>query len=150
MKTTQVLVVGAGPAGLVTAITLGRLGIDTLIVEKRGTHSSFPRATGISLRRMELFRSWGLEAAIRAGPIDVAPASWAGEAPLISGDGMAGSLGFPTPEQAHEISPTTPVAAPQDHLEPVLLAHLRGYPSVEVRFDTEFVGLDGDTALLCT
>src|SRR5262252_4104129 len=96
MKTTQVLVVGAGPAGLVTAITLGRLGIETLVVEKRGTHSPFPRATGISLRSMELFRSWGLEAAVRAGAIDVEAASWAGEAPLVSGYGLVGSLGFPT------------------------------------------------------
>ena len=149
----QVLVVGAGPAGLVTAITLGRLGIATLVIEKRSTTSPFPRATGISLRSMELFRSWGLEADIRAGEIDVGFDSWTG-GPLTSpAEGIVNSLGFPTRAEARELSHTTAVAAPQDHLEPILLDHLRTYECVEIRFDTELVGLDQDdegvTAMLC-
>ena len=43
---TQVLVVGAGPGGLAAAVTLGRAGIETLVVEKRATRSDVPRATG--------------------------------------------------------------------------------------------------------
>src|SRR5262245_34334107 len=117
----RVLVVGAGPAGLVTAITLGRFGIPTLVIEKRSAPSPFPRATGVSLRSMELFRSWGLEPAIRAGEIDVGFDSWMG-GPLASpAEGVVGSLGFPTKAQARAISPTTAAAVPQDHLEPVLL-----------------------------
>jgi putative polyketide hydroxylase len=149
----QVLVVGAGPAGLVTAITLGRLGVPTLVIEKRSTMSPFPRATGISLRSMELFRSWGLEPAIRAGEIDVGFDSWTGGPLATSVDGVTSSLGFPTREQARELSPTTSAAVPQDYLEPVLLNHVRSYESVEVRFDTELVSLDQDddgvTALVC-
>ncbi len=149
----QVLIVGAGPAGLVTAIALGRLGVPTLVIEKRSTMSPFPRATGISLRSMELFRSWGLEPAIRAGEIDVGFDSWTGGPLATSFDGMVASLGFPTRERARELSPTTSAAVPQDHLEPVLLAHLRSYDSVEVRFDAELLGLDQDddgvTALVC-
>lgn len=53
-----VLVAGAGPAGLVTAITLARLGVQVLVVERRAELSPFPRATGISTRSMELIRSW--------------------------------------------------------------------------------------------
>jgi putative polyketide hydroxylase len=143
----HVLVVGAGPAGLVTAITLGRMGVQTLLVERRSTTSSLPRATGISLRSMELFRGWGLEDQIRAGEMDVGNTSWIG-GPVASGSGTQTSLGFPTPEQARATSPTTAVAAPQDHLEPVLLAHLRTYPSVEVRLGTELVALTPEGALL--
>lgn len=147
MNNPQVLVVGAGPAGLVTAITLGRQGIRTLVIEKRSTTSPFPRATGISLRSMELIRSWGIEEEVRAGEMDVGTMSWIG-GPITSGRGMPVSLGFPSNEQARQISPTTAVGAPQDHLEPVLLEHLRGYPSVEVCFNTELVALSGTTALI--
>src|SRR5262245_21864114 len=137
----SVLVVGAGPAGLVTAITLGRLGIRTVVVERRSTPSGLPRATGVSLRSVEIIRSWGLEQRLRAGEIDVGTTSWMG-GPPASGPGATGSLGFPTPEEARRLSPTTAVAAPQDHLEPVLLDHLRTLPAVEVRFGTELVSLD--------
>ena len=144
MKEPRVLVVGAGAAGLVTAITLGRLGVQTLVIEKRSATSPFPRATGISLRSMELIRSWGLEARVRVGEIDVGTTSWTG-GPLVRGEGFETSLGFPSHADARKLSPTTSVAAPQDHLEPVLLEHLRTYDCVEVLFDTELVSLHQDT-----
>ena len=141
----SVLVVGAGPAGLVTAIALGRLGIRTVVVERRSTPSGLPRATGVSLRSVEIIRSWGLEPHLRAGEIDVGTTSWMG-GPPATGQGATGSLGFPMPEEARRLSPTTAVAAPQDHLEPVLLAHLRTLAAtggaVDVRFGTELVALD--------
>ena len=58
---TDVLVVGAGPAGLTAAIALGRAGAHVTLVERRTALSPFPRATGVSLRTMELLRAWGLE-----------------------------------------------------------------------------------------
>ena len=61
-----VVVVGAGPAGLAAAIALARLGVETMLVERRAELSSLPRATAISLRSMELIRSWGVEDAVRA------------------------------------------------------------------------------------
>ncbi len=63
----DVLVVGAGPAGLVAGITLARYGIDVLVVDKRETVSGLSRALVISTRGMELMRRFGLEAAVRAG-----------------------------------------------------------------------------------
>ena len=69
----DVLVVGAGPAGLTAAITLARYGIDVLVIEKHRGTSPFPKATGVSTRTMELFRSWGIEQQIRAGSMRVRP-----------------------------------------------------------------------------
>ena len=37
-------------------------------------------------------------------------------------------MGFPSSEVAASLSPTTGVVAPQDHLEPVLMEHLRSLP----------------------
>jgi putative polyketide hydroxylase len=151
MTTTPVLIVGAGPAGLSAAITLARLGIPTTLVEQRTGPSPIPRATGISTRSMELFRSWGLEDQIRADEMDVAPMGWLCRS-LAEPDGMAVPLGFPTPEQARAASPTRPAAVPQDQLEPVLLDHLRTYPHAEVRFGMEVVAVhpdrDGMTVVL--
>lgn len=38
---TEVLVVGAGPSGLMAAQALGRLGIDVTVVERRSMHLIF-------------------------------------------------------------------------------------------------------------
>ena len=43
---TPVLVVGAGPAGLVTSLTLAHHGVPSLLVEKHPGTSIYPRATG--------------------------------------------------------------------------------------------------------
>ena len=60
MKHHEVVVVGAGAAGLAATITLARAGVDVLLLESRATGSLLPRATVLSLRTMELLRMWGL------------------------------------------------------------------------------------------
>ena len=71
-----VLVVGGGPAGLVTAVTLAREGIRCMLVERRRRLSSHPKATSVSTRTMELLRSWGLEEEVRSGGVDVDWVMW--------------------------------------------------------------------------
>ncbi|MGH3774964.1 MAG: FAD-dependent monooxygenase [Pseudonocardiaceae bacterium] len=133
--TCDVLVVGAGPAGLTAATTLARHGIDALLVERHDGTSPFPKATGVSTRTMELLRTWGLEQRVRAGAMRVRPG-------LAVSDTLTGAqregmeFGYPTDAQALAVSPTTPCYCPQDHLEPALLAHLRAQGG-RVRFSTE-------------
>ncbi|TMR88959.1 FAD-dependent monooxygenase [Nonomuraea basaltis] len=138
-----VLIVGAGPAGLVTAITLARLGMSSLLVERRDDISTIPKATGISVRTMELLRSWGLEAQVRQGETG-AVAEGRITASLTSPDGVGIPMGFPDEHAVGGLSPTAAASVPQDHLEPVLLAHLREHHCAEVRFGTEFVKLRQD------
>lgn len=137
----QVLVVGAGPAGLVAGITLARYGIAVLLVEKRERISTLSRAVVVSTRSMEILRLWGLEAEVRAGAADVEPCGWATYT-LGSGEGTEVPLGYPCSAEAASVSPTRPAWAPQDHLEPILLAYLRRFPQAEVRLGVELVGLE--------
>ena len=138
-STHDVLVVGAGPAGLTTAVALARHGIDVLVVERHAGTSPFPKATGVSTRTMEVLRSWGLDQQARAGGMRVRPVISVSDT-LIGPEHAAESFNYPTAEQALAVSPTTPAYLPQDHLEPVLLGHLveRGGT---VRFHTEVTDL---------
>jgi putative polyketide hydroxylase len=138
-RDVPVLVVGAGPAGLTGAIALAGQGVPTLLVERRRDLSSLPRATVISTRSMEIFRSWGLEERVQAGGVDVEWLLWTCETLAGAAKGSAHAVGYPTREQSAVLSPTGPACVPQDHLEPVLLAHLRSLPAAEVELGAEVV-----------
>jgi len=142
IEQTPVLIAGAGPAGLAAAISLARLGIETTLVERRAELSSLPRATAVSLRSMELIRSWGVADAVLEGAVDV---EWRGrqsETLATVAEGVPWPLGLPTREQAAVLSPTAPACVPQDHLEPVLLAHLRAFGRTRVHLHTEVVRVE--------
>jgi putative polyketide hydroxylase len=139
-----VVVAGAGPAGLVTAATLAGNGVGSLLVERNPGLSPLPRATAVSTRTMELLRSWGLEAEVRAGQLHLdGTGAWAAET-LASPEGTELPLGVAGFAQAVSASPTSLAAVPQDHLEPVLLRHLERSGLAEVRFGTELVAFDQD------
>jgi 2-polyprenyl-6-methoxyphenol hydroxylase-like FAD-dependent oxidoreductase len=143
MRTDEVpvLVVGAGPAGLTAAITLARQGVPTLLVERRSGQSGLPRATVVSTRSMEIYRSWGLEDRILAGGVDVEWLLLICESLAAAQHGAAFGVGYPTRAQSALISPIGPACVPQDHLEPVLLAYLRSLPEAEVLQGTELIDL---------
>jgi putative polyketide hydroxylase len=142
---TPVLIVGAGPAGLVTALDLARQGVASTIVERHPGTSIFPRATAISLRSMEILRGAGLEDEIRAFSAKVNHLMSMSET-LASADHQAVPLGFPSDEAAAAVSPTRPALSPQDHLEPVIVRRLQELGMTEFRFDTELVAIDQDAA----
>jgi 2-polyprenyl-6-methoxyphenol hydroxylase-like FAD-dependent oxidoreductase len=137
----HVVIAGAGPAGLTTAIALSRLGISCLLVERRAEPSDLPRATLLSTRTMEIVRGWGLEERVVAGGADVASEGLACESLARAGEGERFGLGLPTPAQSAALSPTAAACVPQDHLEPVLLEHLLELGRCRVELGTEVSGV---------
>ena len=59
--TTQVLVIGTGPAGSATAALLASYGIDHLVVNRHRWLANTPRAHITNQRTMEVLRDLGLE-----------------------------------------------------------------------------------------
>ena len=59
-KSTSVLVVGGGMAGLSAAMFLAWHGVPVVLVEKHPGSSPHPRAMGFTTRTMELYRAVGL------------------------------------------------------------------------------------------
>ncbi len=65
MEKTQVLIVGAGPAGLALAIELGRQGIQCNVVERNDRVGYAPRAKTTNVRTREHLRRWGIADRLR-------------------------------------------------------------------------------------
>jgi putative polyketide hydroxylase len=138
-----VLVAGAGPGGLVAAITLARYGIDVLLIDKRSMPSGLSRALVISTRGMELMRRFGLEEAVRSGAADVKIRAWVTPG-LASGEGTEMPLGYPSDAEAALASPTRPAWVAQDHHEPIMFEHLGGMPSARIRLGCQLLGVTQD------
>ncbi|HSS73548.1 MAG TPA: FAD-dependent monooxygenase [Gaiellaceae bacterium] len=138
----EVVVVGAGPAGLASAVTLGSYGVETLVVERRASSSTLPRATVASTATMELLRRWGLEAEAWERSIDVEWQALACTTLADADHGQAVEVGLPTREQALLVSPTSPACLAQDELEPLLEEHVGSFGSVELERDVELVALE--------
>ncbi len=126
------VIVGAGPAGLVAGITLARAGIRCLVLNKRDRVGGHPRATVLSVRTMELVRSWGLGTQVLSGGNEVEWRMRSSTTLATVADGYSIDVGYPTVAQSAAISPIRPGCVPQDHLERVLLEHLTSLPAATV------------------
>jgi 2-polyprenyl-6-methoxyphenol hydroxylase-like FAD-dependent oxidoreductase len=61
-----VVIVGAGPCGLVLAIELGRRNISTVVLEEKARPSRFPSANATQARTMEHYRRLGFAEKVRS------------------------------------------------------------------------------------
>lgn len=85
---TSVLIVGAGPVGMMGAILLKQLGIDVRLIERRSAPSTAPAAHVVNARTFEICRGAGVDmdaiAANTVDPVDGGKVVWwtnlAGEA----------------------------------------------------------------------
>jgi 2-polyprenyl-6-methoxyphenol hydroxylase-like FAD-dependent oxidoreductase len=64
MSDTQVLIVGAGPTGLVLALWLTKMGVPVRIVDKAARPGTTSRALAVHARTLELYRQLDLDGAV--------------------------------------------------------------------------------------
>ncbi|MFJ3657890.1 FAD-dependent oxidoreductase [Streptomyces nigra] len=145
-RTTDVLIVGAGPTGLALGVDLARRGVDALVLERAAELFPGSRGKGLQPRTLEVFDDLGVLPAIRAagGTYPVG---------MIWQDGKrAGEHHMAEPAEPTEASPyEEPWMVAQWRTQRILhdrLTELGG----EVAFGGELVGLtqdeDGVTARL--
>lgn len=142
-----VLIAGAGPVGLTSALALSRFGVRSLIVERHDRISPHPRARFINARSMEIFRQLGIETAVRALAVPDELASTVIWAPSLSAPEVRQvvieTLG---PTSGEPLSPSPGLCTSQDLLDPVLLKELEATGQSEVRFGCRLTGLEQDEA----
>lgn len=149
---TSVLVVGAGPTGLVLALELGRRGIRTVVVSENVETSTTPKATVTQARTMEHFRRLGLAEQVRAtgGPSDVATDIV--YTTRITWHELARHR-LPSPDEARRwvrddpdrwMTPELTHRSSQMWIEPILLDACRRCPAIELALGWRLVELTPD------
>ncbi|MEU3795634.1 FAD-dependent monooxygenase [Streptomyces fructofermentans] len=140
--TTDVVVVGSGPAGASAALLLSTLGVDTIMITKYRWTANTPRAHITNQRTMEIFRDLGIEDQVLADATEHALVGDTVFCTSISGEeiGRIHTWGTrPDREADYRLaSPCLTVDIPQTYLEPILVrnATQRG---AQTRFSTEYL-----------
>ncbi|MDJ0380071.1 FAD-dependent monooxygenase [Streptomyces sp. G-G2] len=137
----DVLVVGAGPAGLALALDLTRRGVEALVVERADTLSPGSRGKGLQPRTLEVLDDFGVVDAVLAGSA-TAPIGqiWQDGRPVGERDMLGDSgVGGPTGTEPHPRARLLPQWRTQELLFERLTA-LGG----RVAFGAALTGLDQD------
>jgi 2-polyprenyl-6-methoxyphenol hydroxylase-like FAD-dependent oxidoreductase len=131
MRQTDVLIVGAGPTGLVLALWLTKLGAKARIIDKTAEPGTTSRALAVQARTLELYRQLDLtDTMIAAGHKVPAINLW------VKGEQKAH---VPLDTVAEGITPYGPFIFPQDQHERLLIARLEAM-GVSVDRQTELIG----------
>ncbi len=138
-----VLIVGAGLAGLSTAVSLAHYGVKALLIERHPGTTIHPKQFGLGIRPIEIFRSLGLEQAVQAGGADLAHA----REHMVVQTLAAGAVTRRqiVNEQATDLSlsPSSVTVCPQNVLEPLLVEAARSR-GAEICFGTRMLSFAQD------
>jgi len=140
-----VLVVGAGPVGLSAALLLARLGIRSLVVDRRDGPHRAPQAHVVNPRTLEICRAAGLDMArLRAAAApadDVSQVVWMTR---LAGEEL-GRLSYERePDENLRYTPTPLLSLSQHLFEPILLDRLQPERDAEVRYRHQWIALEQD------
>src|SRR5215831_641374 len=134
MPQSDVLVIGAGPTGLVLALWLTRLGVRLRIIDKTAEPGTTSRAVAVQARTLEFYRQLDLAGAVVEAGVQVAAANlW------VAG---AKAARLPLGRMGEGLSPFPyALTYPQDAHERLLIERLDAL-GVEVERPTELIRFD--------
>jgi 2-polyprenyl-6-methoxyphenol hydroxylase-like FAD-dependent oxidoreductase len=141
----RVLIVGAGPVGLMSAILLARQGIASVVIERRAERSTAPKAHALNPRSLEI---------CRAAKMDLEKI-YARQTPRDEGKTVrfvsrlnGVELGYLPYERQDEgvrsLTPTPLINIAQPDFEAVLLDAALQIPLIEIRYGHEWVNSEQD------
>ena len=150
-RTTDVLIVGGGPAGLTASILLAQAGASTVLVERRDGTSKMPKAHYLNARTMEVFAQMGVADDVYAAgaPLEnlattTLYTTFGGSDPddrriihtwdAFGGGALEASYARSSAQRSGNL--------PQKHLEPLLRKHAEQRSPGAVHFQHELVSLD--------
>lgn len=149
-RTCDVLVIGAGPSGMISALCLAARGVSCVVVERRAARDAHPKAHELSARSIEILRGLGVgldellaEASPHADASRVLFCTTLGEElgsiDLREGDGAR-------KYREHLAAPVPYLNISQVELEKVLDARVRAAPGVEVLDHHQWESFEQDGA----
>ena len=151
-STNRVLIVGAGPVGLITAILLARQGIASVVVERRFNRSSAPKAHALNPRSLEICKAAGID--LNRIYSRQTPADEGRTVRFVSRlNGIElGALPYERQDDAvRNFTPTPLINIAQPDFEEILLEIVREIPSIEIRYGHEWSGVEQDSrGVTCT
>ncbi|MFT4537453.1 MAG: 2,4-dichlorophenol 6-monooxygenase [Saprospiraceae bacterium] len=146
MQKTEVLVIGAGPSGMISALCLAKLGIYSVVVERNAGVNEHPKAHELNTRSMEILETVGVsidELIAEAAPFsDGARILFCntineeyGRIDLFADEGRRQKY------QQHLKSKTPYLNLSQTQLEKILLQHINANPLIEIHFQHQWQSL---------
>lgn len=144
----QVVIVGAGPSGLASAIELGSRGVRCLLVERNERAGYAPRAKTTHTRTREHLRRWGIaDKLAAAAPFGIDYPSNVIFCTRLAGEHIASfENGMFCAPRRDERYAEHAQWIPQYKLEAVLRDHARSLPTVTIAFGREFLDFEQDDA----
>ncbi len=148
----DVLIVGAGPAGLTLAIEMGRRGVRCLVIEQNDRVGYSPRAKTTNVRTREHLRRWGIAENLRNA--SRLPPDYPSD--IIFATRMSGPQltkienGMSCAPAKNDLYSESAQWVPQYVLEEVLRAHAVTLTGVEIRFNLSFVSAEQDSDSVVT
>ncbi|MFF0265642.1 FAD-dependent monooxygenase [Kribbella sp. NPDC004536] len=147
MITTDVLIVGSGPAGGAASLFLSTYGVDNIVLTRYGWTANTPRAHITNQRTVELMRDMGIEDELTGKGTAHHLMGQTAFCTSLAGEeiGRIRTWGTHPRRLADytEASPCLPMDLPQTLFEPILVstAAARG---ARMRFNTEYESLEQD------
>src|SRR3546814_405112 len=143
---TDVLIVGAGPAGLAAAIELGMRGVRSVLIEQQERTGVAPRAKTTNVRTRTHMRRWGIaDRLAEASPFGIDYPTHMIYVTRLSGYELARiNNGLNASPERDDRYPEHAQWIPQYKTEAVLLEKVQELAPVQIRFNTRFASAQQD------